>query len=110
MAVSIIFPLQPDNAIPPLENGDHLTRIEFERRYEAMPHRKKAELIEGVVYLTPRVTFAHSKGQARLIGWLGYYHAYTAGVEAGAHATLRLDWDNEVRPAALLFVNSVHRG
>jgi hypothetical protein len=28
--------------IPPLENGDRLTRIEFERRYHAMPQVKKA--------------------------------------------------------------------
>jgi len=37
--------------VPPLENGDVLTRAEFERRYEAMPHLKKAELIEGVAYV-----------------------------------------------------------
>ena len=40
-----------NGAIPPLENGDRLTREEFERRYDAMPHLKKAELIEGVVYV-----------------------------------------------------------
>jgi hypothetical protein len=34
--------------VPPLEAGDRLTRTEFERRYEAMPDLKKAELIEGV--------------------------------------------------------------
>ena len=38
-------------AFPALENGDRLTRAEFERRYEAMPDIKKAELIEGEVYL-----------------------------------------------------------
>ena len=38
--------------VPPLENGDRLTRDEFEdRRESAMPHLKKAELIEGVVYV-----------------------------------------------------------
>jgi hypothetical protein len=37
--------------IPPLQQGDHLTVAEFERRYEAMPELKKAELINGVVYL-----------------------------------------------------------
>ena len=31
---------------PPLENGDRLTRPEFERCYQAMPQIKKAELIE----------------------------------------------------------------
>jgi hypothetical protein len=44
-----------DTSTPPLENGDRLTRSEFERRYEAMPHLKKAELIEGVVYTQHRV-------------------------------------------------------
>ncbi len=37
--------------IPRLENGDKLTRREFERRYNAMPNLKKAELIEGIVYI-----------------------------------------------------------
>ncbi|MFM6453567.1 MAG: Uma2 family endonuclease, partial [Planktothrix sp.] len=37
--------------ILPLENGDQLTRIEFERRYAAMSDVKKAELIEGIVYM-----------------------------------------------------------
>lgn len=38
------------DVIPPLENGDRLTRQEFERRFDAMTHLKHAELIEGVVY------------------------------------------------------------
>jgi hypothetical protein len=41
--------------IPLLENGNRLTRYEFERRYAAMlPQTKgkpKAELIEGIVYM-----------------------------------------------------------
>lgn len=44
----------PTLKIPPLENGDKLTRTEFERRYHAMSKPKKAELIEGIVY---NVTF-----------------------------------------------------
>jgi hypothetical protein len=43
--------------IPPLENGDRLTRAEFMRRYAAMPE-VKAELIEGVVYV-PSYRLAH---------------------------------------------------
>lgn len=35
--------------LPPLQSGDRLTRSEFERRYAADPHIKKAELIEGIV-------------------------------------------------------------
>lgn len=38
--------------IPPLESGDRLTRIEFERRYLAAPCIKKAEL-DGEYRLLP---------------------------------------------------------
>ena len=40
-----------------LEAGDRVTRSEFERRYAACPHLKKAELIEGVVYLPSPVRY-----------------------------------------------------
>ncbi|RCJ24933.1 hypothetical protein A6S26_17155 [Nostoc sp. ATCC 43529] len=43
--------------IPVLESGDRLTRHEFERRYHAMPDTKKAELIEGVVYVASPLRF-----------------------------------------------------
>lgn len=36
-------------ARPWLENGDRLSRAEFERRYRRMPEVRKAELVEGVV-------------------------------------------------------------
>jgi hypothetical protein len=54
----------PDNEpspepIPPLEPGDRLTRPEFERRYDAMPHLRKAELIEGVVHMPSPVRYRH---------------------------------------------------
>ena len=43
--------------VPLLEPGDRLTRAEFERRYEAMPELRKAELIEGVVYMPSPVRY-----------------------------------------------------
>ena len=45
--------IQPKSTVaaPPLRAGDRLTRDEFERRCHAMPDVKKAELIEGVVYI-----------------------------------------------------------
>ncbi len=46
----------PPRDVPPLQDGDRLTRAEFERRYEAMPELKKAELIEGVVHMGSPVT------------------------------------------------------
>ena len=93
-------------AIPPLENGDVLTRAEFERRYEAMPHLKKAELIEGVVYVPSPVRHRyHGHQHTHLISWLGQYEAHTPGVEASDNVTVRLDLDNEPQPDALLFID-----
>ncbi len=46
-----VKPPQENGVIPPLENGDRLTRAEFERRYDAMQELKKAELIEGEVFM-----------------------------------------------------------
>lgn len=89
--------------ILPLENGDRLTRAEFERRYHAMPQVKKAELIEGVVYMPSPVRFtSHARPHSQIVTWLGVYAAATPGVEVSDNATVRLDLDNEPQPDALL--------
>ncbi|MDJ1181817.1 Uma2 family endonuclease [Roseofilum casamattae] len=93
--------------LPPLENGDKLTRSEFERRYNAMPRVKKAELIEGIVYIAsaPRAKF-HGKPHAHIMAWLGVYEAATPGVETLDNATVRLDTNNEPQPDALLRIET----
>lgn len=89
--------------IPPLENGDRLTRNEFERRYGAMPGLKNAEFIEGAVSMPSPLHFAqHAKPHAQIMGWLAVYWAATPGIELADNATLRLDADNEFQPDALL--------
>lgn len=96
----------PLETIPPLEPGDRLTRAEFERRYNAMPQVKKAELIEGVVYMpSPVCQQRHGQPHFRLIGWLGAYEAATPGVQGGDNATARLDLDNEPQPDALMLID-----
>lgn len=91
--------------IPPLENGDRLTRYEFERRYNAMPDLKKAELIEGIVYITATVRFqSHSEPHASIGGCLGVYAANTPNVATGINPTVRLDLDNEPQPDAVLLI------
>ncbi|MDB9473025.1 Uma2 family endonuclease [Dolichospermum circinale] len=93
--------------IPPLENGDKLTRHEFERRYHAMPNLKKAELIEGVVYVaSPVRAKQHGKPHARIMGWLIAYEAATPGVESLDNTTVLLDTDNEPQPDALLRIET----
>ena len=89
--------------VPFLENGDRLTRKEFERRYHAMPRIKKAELIEGTVFMPSPLHFErHARPHALVMGWLATYWAATPGVELADNATLRLDADNEFQPDALL--------
>ncbi|OLP18239.1 hypothetical protein BST81_11835 [Leptolyngbya sp. 'hensonii'] len=88
--------------LPPLENGDRLTRAEFECRYAAMPHLKKAELIEGVVYVSSPVCVIHSQPHADFMTWLGVYRAATPGVACYDNPTVRLDADNEPQPDAVL--------
>jgi Uma2 family endonuclease len=92
--------------ILPLENGDRLTRYEFERRYAAMPNLRKAELIEGVVYImaSPLRLKLHGQPRGRLTTWLGVYETYTPGVVAGIEPTVRLDLDNEPQPDAVLMI------
>jgi hypothetical protein len=89
--------------VPFLQQGDRLSRAEFERRYEQMPHVKKAELVEGVVYMpSPVSTKLHGNPHVRFITWLGTYESHTPGMEAADNSTVRLDWDNEPQPDALL--------
>ena len=95
--------LKPVIDLLPLTSGDRLTRREFERRYEAMPDKLKAELIEGVVYVAAPVRFAsHGEPHAHIITWLGVYCAATPGVRIGDNTTVRLDPFNEPQPDVLL--------
>ena len=96
-------PVEAVTHIPALESGDHLSRCEFERRYEAMPALKKAELIEGVVYVgSPVRVDVHGRQHGMVMTWLGVYTAATLGVDLADNATVRLDLDNEPQPDALL--------
>lgn len=91
--------------VPPLEAGDRLSRPEFERRYESMPHVKKAELVEGIVHMPSPVGFGrHAVPHTRVIEWLLRYEGGTMGVAAYCEASIRLDLENEVQPDAFLIV------
>ena len=99
-AASIMFNTQAQattvpgsvSRIPPLESGDRLTRHEFERRYNAMLDLKKAELIEGVVYVaSPVRSRSHGQPHAAMMGWLFAYWIATPGVDLNDNTTVRLD-------------------
>jgi Uma2 family endonuclease len=89
---------------PSLESGDRLTRAEFHRRYCARPDIKKAELVEGVVYVASPIRFeGHGEEHGWIVGWLAAYVARTPGVRLGDNATVYLDAENEVQPDAFLW-------
>lgn len=91
--------------IPHLENGDRLTRAEFERRYEAMPHLKKAELLKGIVYMPSPVRMQrHGESHALLIAWLVNYQIATPGLRVADNTTARMGPEDEPQPDALLMI------
>jgi len=93
--------------IPPLENGDRLNRKEFEERYERMPDLKKAELIEGIVYMgSPLRINQHGEPHTDIITWLGTYKALTPNLQSGDNCTVILDNENEPQPDALLRIEN----
>jgi Uma2 family endonuclease len=70
-----------------------------------MPDLKKAELIEGVVYMGSPVSHTrHGGPHGNLWGWLTYYREVTPGVIASDNPTVRLDLDNEPQPDVLLCI------
>ncbi len=82
-----------------IENGDRLTQPEFHRRYERRPDLKKAELIEGVVYLpSPVRATAHGDLHAQMTAWLGAFASTARDARVSDNATVILDTDNEVQP------------
>jgi Uma2 family endonuclease len=94
-----------------LEAGDQLTRAEFEQRYARQPDLKKAELIEGVVYVPSPVHLrTHATPHSQLVAWVVTYQAATPGTAAADNATVRLDADNQPQPDVLLYVLPQHGG
>ena len=103
----------PVRPTPPLQNGDRLTRDEFERRWDAMPQVTKAELIEGVVYMPAAAAVSHefhSSPHVRLSTLFGNYWASTPGLTAGDNGSLRLDLPNMPQPDLYLMVLPTHGG
>lgn len=101
----------PPAPVPPLVDGDRLTRQEFHRRYEAMPEHVRAELVEGIVHMASPVSFRrHGRHHGRLMMWLGDYVRATPGVDVGVDSTVQLDLDNEPQPDVSLLILPTHGG
>jgi hypothetical protein len=106
-----IEPAEHLEGIPQLENGDHLTREEFMQRYAQMPDLKKAELIEGMVYVASPVRQRfHGRQHYHLLNWLGHYDAGTPGLEGGDNSTVCLDLGSIPQPDCVFFIQPEHGG
>jgi Uma2 family endonuclease len=71
-----------------------------------MPHVKKAELIEGVVYMASPVRIdMHAEQHSWSNFWLTSYYALTPGTRVGDNATTRLSPTNDPQPDVVLFVD-----
>lgn len=91
--------------IPPLENGDRLSRAEFYPRWDAMPNLRRAERIDGVVFLQSKVCHAgHAHPHSQLVACLATYGLSTSGVEVGDAGTIQTDEDNDPQPDAFLLI------
>ena len=91
--------------VRPLQNGDRLSLAEFKQLYAQHPEIRRAELIEGVVYVASPVYFPHAQAQASAITWLGVYHSQTPKTKVTGEQSVELDADNEVQPDALLWLD-----
>jgi Uma2 family endonuclease len=94
----------PAKGLPSLESGDRLTRAEFHRRYEGRPDIKKAELVEGVVYVGLRVpAVTHGMPHADMAGWLSTFSLKMTDLHLAISTTVLLDADNELQPDVILW-------
>ena len=87
----------------PLESGDRLSRDEFHRRYLLRPDIKKAELVEGVVYVASPVRIEqHGEPHTLIAGWAFTYGVSHPDIRIAMDSTVRFDELNEVQPDVLL--------
>ncbi len=88
--------------VPPLEPGDVLTAEEFERRWDAMPDLRRAELIDGVVYMNAAVSVHHGSPHAKLGGLLFNYASATPGTQVLIEPSVKFDRANLPQPDVVL--------
>ena len=88
--------------IPPLQNGDYLSREEFERRWDLHPEIKRAERICGKVYIEMSVGSLHARKHFTLNTWAGTYTLRHPECEGLDNGTLRLGADSDPQPDIML--------
>ena len=93
-----------DWTTPPLLEGDLLTADEFLRRWEEMPDVRRAELIDGTVYMPSPVSLEHSDCEAILSYCFGAYATATLGCFPNPQATWIMGGKQVPQPDSVLLI------
>ena len=83
---------------PPLCEGEHLTREEFMRRWEAMPDLKFAELIDGIVHMPSPISRIHCDFHSRISKWIWTFESATPGCTLLTAGTWLMSEDSAPQP------------
>ncbi|HEY3857616.1 MAG TPA: Uma2 family endonuclease [Verrucomicrobiae bacterium] len=92
--------------VPQLLNGDHLNVPEFEQRYEIFDEDRRAELIEGIVVMSPPISSDHGKANISLAWLLSQYAVGTPRTAAAVNTSIRLDGTNEYQPDVMVWIET----
>ena len=87
---------------PELKSGDRLTFEEFERRWDLHPEIKRAELIEGEVFVDVSVSMTHGDAHGVVAMWANVYRAAHPGCQVADNSTVELPGDNAPQPDILI--------
>jgi len=96
----------------PLRDGERMSVEEFERRWEAMPDLKRAELIEGRVYMNAAALRWdwHAEPYGILMLALAFYGAYTPGALFGTEPSVRMEEGSLPQPDGVLRISEEFGG
>jgi hypothetical protein len=84
--------------------GDRMSREDFLARWDQMPALKRAELIDGIVYMPSPLSFAHGRLDVQMHTLLGVYAARTRVCEAVSNASWLMLQSAPQPDAALLLL------
>lgn len=99
------FSLRPESVA--LDPGDHMDREEFHARYLLRPDIRRAELVQGVVYVpSPARIPEHGSPHNLLNAWIANYALRHPGLIGSSDGTVYLTEDDEVQPDVALFRES----
>jgi Uma2 family endonuclease len=98
------MPVTAPVSTSPLLEGDSMSSDEFILRWEGMPDLRRAELIDGIVYMPSPVSRDHSECDIFLGGWLYTYAAATPGCLPNRDATWKMGPTNVPQPDLALTI------